>query len=294
MAFMEPEGYSLNASDEAALQIAFANAYARYTQPESPVVWKEYGRHCWTGMPDGNFHPDSQLLQSQADYYAYTLDYCLNAYTSGMFCWFYAGGFRIGENSDYGILNPDGSDRPVTALLREYAPKFIGQGERKGVVEITVERDDYVGGLYGMFDAVKGQLAQAYRQGKCVTFINKQQENADTYTYADELLDYAVGGAKAGESYPLRYVGGQIMQIEFEGNVAKITVCNTKQSTWRAGTVSIVSTEDSAVKLNASIDKELGYLEETTVTVPVSGSGKLVLRFEIDGHAFGMRYEVKK
>jgi hypothetical protein len=222
------------------------------------------------------------------------LDHCLKSYSSGMFCWYYAGGFRIGENSDYGILNPDGSDRPVTALLREYAPKFVNQGERDEAIEITIERDDYVGGLFGMFDALKSKLASAYAQGKPVTFINKQQDDADTYAYADELLDYAVGDAKAGDAYPLRYVGGQIMQIEFEGNVAKITVCNTKQSIWRAGTVSIVSTADSAVNLNTTIDTELSYLERTTITVPVSGSGTLILRFEIEGKPFGIRYETKK
>ena len=294
MAFMEPEGYALGISDESMLQIPFANAYARYTKPDAPVVWKEFGRHVWTGMANGNFDPDSSLLETQADYYRYVLDHCLKSYTSGMFCWYYAGGFRVGENSDYGILNPDGSDRPVTTLLREYAPKFINQGERGETIEITIERDDYVGGLFGMFDALKSKLASAYAQGKPVTFINKQQDGADTYAYADELLDYAVGDAKAGDQYPLRYVGGQIKQITFEGNVAKITVCNTKQSIWRAGTVSIVSTDDSQVPVRVTIDQELGYLDETTVSVPLSGSGKLILRFEIEGKPFGIRFETTK
>ena len=294
MAFMEPEGYALGLSDEVDLQIMFANAYARYVKPDAPVVWKEFGRHVWTGMENGNFDPSDALLQTQADYYRYALDYCLTSYSSGMFCWYYAGGFRIGENSDYGILNPDGSDRPVTKLLREYAPKFINQGERGEVVEIAIERDDYVGGLFGMFDAVKSKLAAAYKAGKAVTFINKQQDNAATYAYADELVNYAVADAKAGDLYPLRYVGGQIMQITFEGNVAKITVCNTKQSTWRAGTVSIVSTADSKLPLRVTIDQDLGYLEQTTIEVPISGSGALSLRFEIEGHAFGIRYTTTK
>ena len=296
MAFMEPEGYALRATDESSLQITFANAYARYVQPDSPVVWKEFGKHCWTGLEDGNFKPDEQLLQLQADYYAYALEYCLNAYTSGMFCWFYAGGFRVGENSDYGILNPDGSDRPVTALLREYAPKFINQGARdeSDAVEIVIERDDYVGGLFGMFDAVKNQLSKANENGQYVVFINKTQDSAADYAYADELLDEAIGATKAEGQYPLRYVNGQIMNVEIvsEGGktVAKITVCNTKQSTWRAGTVSVVSTSDSKVTVDATIDQELSYLEQTTITVPVSGKGAMILRFEIDGQTFGMRY----
>ncbi len=297
LAFMEPEGYALGLSDEASLQIMFANAYARYTKPEAPVVWKEFGRHVWAGPSNSNFSPSSSLLRVQEEYYRYALDYCLKSYTSGMFCWYYAGGYRIGENSDYGILNPDGSDRPVTQLLRDYAPLFINQGERE-VIEITIERDDYVGGIYGMFDAVKAQLASAYKQGKAVTFINKQQTSATEYAYADELLGYAVGGTAADGQYPLRYVGGQIKNVEFTtengAQVAKITVCNTKQSSWRAGTVSVVSIDGSGVTLGGTVNEELSYLEETTLTVPVSGSGKAILRFKIGDTLFGIRYEVSK
>lgn len=299
MALMEPEGYALGTTEEAALQIMFANAYARYTKPNSPVVWKEYGRHVWTGSANGNFAPDDGLLRGQAEYYRYALDYCLTSYTSGMFCWYYAGGYRIGEDSDYGILNPDGSDRPVTQLLREYAPRFISQGERQSM-EVVAERDDYVGGLFGMFDAIKDELAAAYRDGLSVTLINKQQSGATEYAYADELLDFAVGGTAATGDYPLRYVGGQIKQVRFateDGQeVAYITVCNTKQSVWRAGTVSIVTTDDSKVTLRtaATIEKDLSYLEETTITVPISGKGKLILRFDFDSVTSGIRYEITK
>ena len=30
----------------------------------------------------------------------------------GVFFWWYPGGFRLGENSDFGIINPDGTTDP--------------------------------------------------------------------------------------------------------------------------------------------------------------------------------------
>ena len=298
MDFMEPEGYALSSNEESALQITFANAYARYTKPDAPVVWKEYGYSVWPGSTDGHFNPNESQMQLGADYYDYVMRYALNAHTSGMFCWWAVSGYRVDENSDYGIYNPDGSDRALTKVLREYAPKFIAQGERENVAEIEIEKDDFVGGIFGMFDSLKDELAAAHDSGKCVTFVNKAQDSVDQYAYADTLLDYAVADAKPTDgTYPLRYVNGMVKSLEcYEESgktYAKITVCNTKQSIWRAGTVSLVSLDTSDFDLRYTLTEEVGYLEDATFTVELADSGALDLRFEINGVGFGPAYSVE-
>ena len=301
MAFMQPEGYQLtantgNITDETAAQISFVNAYARYTQPDSPVVWKEFGKSVWAGGERGNFAAKAANQKAAETYYRYVMEHCYESYTSGMFAWFYSGGYRVGENSDYGILNPDGSDRPLTALLREYAPLFINQGEREesDVVYIEVERDDYIGGIFGMFQAVKSELAKAHKDGKHVVFVNATQDENGGYAYADEVCTEAVGGTEKVGTYPLRYVNGLVKSFETytEGGktYAKVVVCNTKQSVWREGTVSLVSTNASGAKVDYTIDTEVGYLEDVELTVPVTGSGSLELRFEVKGMQFGPLY----
>jgi hypothetical protein len=242
LAYMEPEGYALQANDAAALQIPIANAYARYVQPESPVVWKEYGQQVWTQQDNCNFYPSQNALDSVANYYRYTLEYCLNSYTSGMYCWYFAGGYRINEKSDFGILNPDGSDRPVTALLREYAPLFINQGERpEAEVLIKIERDNALGGMFGIYDQAKVEARKAYNEGKFIEFVDANQDKPYTYPYADEVYTEAVADAKTDGVYPLRYVNGMIKSLDLyteNGKTyAKAVICNTKQSVWRAGTV---------------------------------------------------------
>jgi hypothetical protein len=210
-----------------------------------------------------------------------------------MFAWYSISGYRLGEDSDYGIFNPDGSDRgEITALLREYAPKFINQGERKDTVYITVDRDDYVGGLFGMFDDVKDELAAAYKAGKSATFIDKSQNADGSYAYADTLLDkYVADAVSLDGKAPLRYVNGIVKSVVNNGDgTAKVTVCNTKQSIWRAGTVSLVSTSGSNVRLNHTFAKDVGYLEDVTFEVELEGTGDLALRFEIGNVAFGPLY----
>lgn len=296
MAYMEPEGYALNPSDRSALQIAIANAYARYVQPDSPVVWKEFGRQIWDGTYDCNFDPDNAMLSHVADYYEYALEYMLRSYTSGVYAWYYAGGYRIGENSDYGIFNPDGSDRgEITALLREYAPKFINQGARpEADVFIEVERDNQNGAIFGIYEAVAEQAREAYDNGLFFDFVDANMDTADDVVYADEVYQAAVGGTAENGLYPLRYVNGMIKDFKViaeDGNTyAEVTICNTRQSTWRANTVSIVSTSASAVSVDYTIAENVDYLENLTVRFEINGHGNVALRFEINGVPFGPLY----
>ena len=286
--FMEPEGYCLSGSEEFALQIIFSNAYNRYIQPGTPIVWKEYGRHVWSGsnFTDNKLGNLQQMLDGQKEYYRTSLEYALRGHTAGMYAWYYAGGFRIGENSDYGILNPDGSDRPATALLREYAPKFLSLGKcPEADVVLTVERDDSNRGIFAMYDATEVAVRAAFDEGKSVAFINKKQSKPNDTVYADTTLDEAVGGTVAEGAYPLRYVNGMIKHVEPCCDGVKITVCNTLPTVWKAGTVSIVAGDTTV----AVIDEDVPYLANVSVCTTVAPGTDL--RLSIGGKAFGMSYQ---
>ncbi len=295
---MEPEGYALDAnSDVSMLQIPFANAYARYTMPDAPVVWKEYGKSSWTGS---NFTDNSLSLENTANYYRRVLEYAYKSYTSGMFCWYYAGGFRIGENSDYGILNPDGSDRPCTTVLRQYAPLFISQGERQTTGEklISIERDEKnPRGIYDMFLKIKDQLANLFNTGKTFDFINSQQTTFGEKFYAEDVVDMAVGGTKTDGAYPLKYVNGMVKDFqtyEKDGKTyARVTVCNTGHAAWEEGTISLVSTASSKAKIaKYTFTEDVDYLENVVIDVEISGTGALELRFAFrNGLEFGYNYK---
>jgi hypothetical protein len=287
MAFMSPEGYALTTSGDSVKQALFANVYARYTNPGKPVVWKEYGKHVWNGS---NFNNNSGNLDAQKSYYEAVLAELYKAYTSALYCWFFPGGYRCGENSDYGIKNPDGSDRPVTETLRRYAELFKSQGLRaESDYFIATERDDYTNGITGMYDDIKDELIQAFGDGRSAALVNKLQN--DGIIFADECLDSAVGGAMA-DIYPLRYVNGQVLKTETViSNVKKylrITVINTQDATWRAGTVSVVSV--SGVELEYTFDKDIAYLGTATADIPVSDTGETELKFSVNGVLFGMKY----
>ncbi len=296
--FMAPEGYALRANNESCLQLVFAAAYARYAKPGAPVVLKEYGKHVWFGS---NFTDNALYHAEQKDFYDHVLQKAYASQISALYCWFFPGGYRINENSDYGIINPDGSDRPVTALLREYAVKFLAQGAPAVTGEvITVERSDYAAGVTGMFGAVKDKLDAAVKSGKLAILADS---NGTGPVYADPVADIAVGGYKVddGESAPLQYVNGQVIRLDLStgkrvysgeslpaGGTLTITVKNTGHSTWRAGTVRVFS--EGGVTFDAVIDTDVPYLGTAKITVNYEGSGVPSIRFSISGRVFGYKF----
>ena len=85
----------------------------------------------------------------------------------GVFFWWYPGGFRLGENSDFGIINPDGTDRPVTKVIRSEGPRFL-KARKPGKPEdwIAVDRDRDARGLFGIYEAAKAEFWKAMNEGR--------------------------------------------------------------------------------------------------------------------------------
>ena len=152
-----------------------------------------------------------------------------------------------------------------------------------------------VGGMFGIYEQAKVEARKAFNEGKFIEFVDANMDEAYDFPYADEVYTDAVADAKTDNGlYPLRYVNGMIkdFNVVTEGGktYAEVTVCNTKQSTWRAGTVSLVSYDGSDIAIDYTIEQEIGYLENATVKFEISGKGDVALRFEIEGVQFAPLY----
>jgi len=185
-----PEGYGRIGDWDRVKAGAFTVAYARCVAPDRPLMWAEFGNSVWDRRLS---RPDPKAIEWTADFYANFYKMALLSESAGTVCWWYPGGFRVGENSDYGIINPDGSDRPITKVIRDYAPKFgslvvrpsgrtedglkpalpTGNGLKPALRTrtepkhwITIDRDAHPGGLPAIYRSVEAEFWQAMDQGK--------------------------------------------------------------------------------------------------------------------------------
>ena len=75
----------------------------------------------WT---QGRLHIKPQEIANQVAEYEGLYSMFIESGARGASPWWLPGGFRLGENSDFGVLEPDGSERPVCQVIRKYLPRF--------------------------------------------------------------------------------------------------------------------------------------------------------------------------
>lgn len=121
--FFAPEGYAVIGQDRTrCLRYGlFTLAYARACNPALPVIYAEFG----TSVFDPITLRDSESLERLvALQYANFYNMLLRGGANGAVCWFFPGGYRVDERSDYGVINPDRSWRPVSYVIHRFAPRF--------------------------------------------------------------------------------------------------------------------------------------------------------------------------
>ncbi len=162
----EPEAYGRIGDWSQVRPGEFTVAYARLCDLAKPVVWAEMGFTCWDAKLGA---PNPQKLDFAGRYYADFYRMLNESGSDGVFFWWYPGGYRLNERSDFGIINPDGTDRPVTKAIREWGPKFLSAPKPPAPTEwIEVDRGRDARGLPGVYDAVKARYWQAVEQGRGV------------------------------------------------------------------------------------------------------------------------------
>jgi hypothetical protein len=160
----EPEAYGRIGDWEKVKPGRFTADYARLCDPKKPVLWAEMGNHVW----DMNtMAPSPEKLAFTAQYYRDFYRMMTESGADGIISWWYAGGFRLYENSDYGIINPDGTDREISRVIREDGARFL-RAPKPAAPDywISVDRARDARGLNGIYEAVKAEYWQAIANGK--------------------------------------------------------------------------------------------------------------------------------
>ena len=112
--------------------------------------------------------PDKEVIPLQSDYHEMFYRMALESGANGTAPWWWPGGYRVNEKSDYGMVNPDGSLRPSAKLLRKYAPPLkVERTYPQANQWLTVDRDAHPGGYwYLTFNPGKDAYRKARQAGK--------------------------------------------------------------------------------------------------------------------------------
>jgi len=206
---IEPEAYGRVGGWETIKPGRFTYEYARWAAPEKPMLWAEMG---YSVLDAGSLQSTDALMQKQEEFFENFYQMMIGSGADGVYSWWYPGGFRVNERSDFGIINPDGTDRPVSKMLRERAAVFLDGPSAKSINHwIEIDRDKRADGLFGIYEEVSQEFWKAIGSGK-----SPGLRTAATDSNSANCPLLAVGNTDYNGSNPPKYLDGFFDSIEIK------------------------------------------------------------------------------
>jgi len=250
--FTSPEGYGLMAHGAGRKtpwrdlrRGGLTTLYLRAASGGKPVFWAEYGAVLY---PNGTAWSDA-LLDLPEERYAYQTDELADwarmlgeSGANGAAPWWFPGGFRTNEGSDWGLFDPDGMPRPCCAALADTARR-IAQPRREPQDWIEFDLDAHV---FDSWPHYSDRYLAILEAGKApgVRLAGAARSSAD-------CPDLAVGGVPWRGVGPATYLNAMFEEARIERGAKPtltVVVANTGEAEWldaasavgKAGAVELV------------------------------------------------------
>lgn len=268
--FTGPEAYMLRGDYDNFLQGGLNNAYGRYFSNNKPVFWPEFGLPVVIGIQPSQYkhRQTPENIDAQTDFYKNMIRLTMETNANGLTGWWWPGGFRLHENSDFGIIDPDGTPRPSALEIQKNADAFYKPRPLKEYdTFLTVDRDKYVSGYAGIYNEFAKKYAAAVKSGK-----NPGIRTEGTGTTSANTPLIAVGNTPYNGKNPPKYLNSEIQWLMVNGKkvvngstvyiergsdiYVRASVLNSADALW----ISSKSVVDGAVYMTASIGEFEAYV----------------------------------
>ena len=161
--YLAPECYGRIGIPYLEHTIPFEIAYGHAVAPHEPFVWAEAGMSVWD---QGQKRDSSSALQTQAAYFRTLYNYSIKGGVDGIFWWWYPGGYRVNEKSDYGVINPDGTLRPVSTVIMKYGKLLMHPPKLAPSTKVfTFNVYAYPNGIVSVYKQLSNSFWKAWEAG---------------------------------------------------------------------------------------------------------------------------------
>ncbi|MFH0953125.1 MAG: hypothetical protein V1873_02215 [Verrucomicrobiota bacterium] len=237
--FTCPEGWGLHSGLEQFYEAGFVTAYARGVSDGKPVLWLEFGASVGAD-------PQPADLANQARVYDGIFAMVTRSRAAGCFGWWFPGGFRVDEKSDFGVVEPTGAWRPVGSVYRTLGGRLRAE---RSVPDPwrgrEVDRAADARGLSALCDAWRDQYRREMEQGAI-----EEVRPAGFGRRTSEMPLESIGQIPFQDPAPLAYANAEWGRMEVDGveqdrapgrkitvplkRKLRIELINTGPATWDA------------------------------------------------------------
>lgn len=321
--FVSPEGYALQGDWKGFLRGGLTTAYARFVSGGKPVFWAEYGVPLRWQVKPAEYRPveTAAEFEPQREYFQKMLRFVRETGANGCSGWWWPGGYRLDEQSDFGIINPDGTPRPAAGELQLAAGAYAAPwNEAANDVLLDADRDRYVSGYAGIYTELADQWVQAYLDGH-----RPGVRSAGTGTTSADMPSLAVGNVPMNGRNPPKYLNAEFTRVELwqqdgwrriangDSSVLpagkarfRVSVANTAEARWlvpggavTGGGVLLTVSSGAVHALSLPLSHAVPFLGETTfpefeIKVESGRPATLVMSLTAEGRsAFGEKFRVQ-
>jgi hypothetical protein len=313
--FFAVEGYGFLPGALGPNVAGFVNRYTHFATGGKPFFWVEFGANVWNR---DTMRPSAEQIEAQRAGGELIYHAALENGANGATPWWWGGGYRVCEQSDYGILNRDGTLRPSGQLLRDYAPRFHARAAYPAPdTWFTMDRDAHAGShWYVAFNDGARAFKAAAAAGKKLGI----RTPATGTTSADTPL-LAVGNRPYNGQNPPKYLdaefnwfkirvgagpwievanGATIRVPKNQAILAAASVGNLQEARWltpehcqgRPGAVYLASTAASSVKLKQPVVEDTAWQADAEfgpgfpLCPGVTSATKVELQMTAEGRAW--------
>ena len=182
--FTSPEswGYGPGNMDEFGLMVQYGRSVSYF----KPVFMSEGGLSIWPGEA-------AVKLAEQGEHYRVMLRTASRTGASGVAPWWWPGGFRYGENSDYGIVAGSGTLRPAALVMEASAAAMkVAEPPARPTDFGDINREDLPGGMFQFRQDHREVFLSALATGELFGFIEREAPRS-TYYMEGETFGGAIG-----------------------------------------------------------------------------------------------------
>jgi hypothetical protein len=309
------EGYPYTTQRSGADQAGFVNRYLHFLVKDKPFMWIEYGSNGWNSE-SMTLGEQELALQGRA-IEAIQHEAFVNG-ANGFAPWWWPGGYRVTERTDFGLINPDGTARPSTLVWLKYAPLFqTPRAYPEADTWFTMDRDSHAGSHpYIASHEGADTYRQAAAEGKR---LGVRTPGTGTTSVDTPLL--AVGNRPYNGHNPPKYLDAEFnwfkikvgdgpwtevaqgKRIRVPKNVpitAAASVGNIQEATWltpasaagKPGAVYLASTGASRLTVKQPIAKDTAWQQDAEVgpevrlSEGISSETQVELQMTAEGRAW--------
>ncbi len=298
-------------------KVGFVNRYLSYALENKPFMWNEYGY----GGPWGEHtrHLDGEDIEYQHEYVEMVNSEAYKNGANGIAPWWFPGGLRASEKTDFGITTPEGTLRPSGESVRKYGELYRSNPPERPDPDrwYTIDMDAHSGGLWHITNTHGADAYEkATKDGRVLGV-----KTAGTGTSSADTPLLAVGNTKYNGTNPPKYLNAEFnwfkiktgdgewieirngASVEVPGDMpiyAMASVGNLQEATWltrescegKPGTVFLAATAASDLVMKWAIEKDTpwhqdaGFGQDMLLTEGISQESGVELQMTAEGRAW--------